>query len=77
MQRVREGYRLEKPEHCKREVYNVMFYCWEKDPNHRPTFGELVQLLEQLLMSETDYIELALLPDNYYYNMVPPSDEIV
>ena len=77
MQKVREGYRLEKPEHCKREVYNAMFYCWEKDPNQRPTFTELVQLLEQLLMSEIDYIELALFPDHSYYNMIPPNDEKV
>jgi fibroblast growth factor receptor 1 len=77
MRKVREGYRLEKPEHCKREAYNVMFYCWEKDAAQRPAFSELVQLLEQLLMSETDYIELERFPDHSYYNMVPPTDEKV
>ncbi|XP_057374868.1 fibroblast growth factor receptor-like [Daphnia carinata] len=77
MRKVREGYRLEKPDHCKREVYNVMFYCWEKDAAQRPAFNELVELLEQLLMSETDYIELERFPDHSYYNMVPPTDEKV
>ena len=77
MQRVRKGYRLDKPEHCKRELYNVMFYCWEKDPDQRPTFTELVELLEQLLTSENDYIQLEHFPDHSYYNMIPPNDEIV
>lgn len=77
MKKVREGYRLEKPDHCKREVYNAMFYCWEKDPGQRPAFNELVELLEQFLLSETDYIELERFPDHSYYNMVPPTDEKV
>ena len=29
MKRVRDGYRLEKPEHAKREIYNMMYYCWD------------------------------------------------
>lgn len=77
MRKVREGYRMEKPEHCKREVYNIMFYCWEKDFSQRPTFTELVELLEQLLATDSDYIQLELFPDHSYYNMVPPSDERV
>ncbi|GFY63862.1 tyrosine kinase receptor Cad96Ca [Trichonephila inaurata madagascariensis] len=50
MRRVREGYRMEKPDHCKREVYNILFYCWDEDPLKRPTFGELVKLLDKLLV---------------------------
>ena len=77
MKSVRDGYRLEKPEHCKREVYNIMFYCWEKDANQRPTFSDLVELLVQMLLSETDYIQLENFPDHSYYNMPPPTDERV
>ena len=44
MKKVREGQRLEKPEHCDREIYNMMFYCWDKDPSERPTFTDLVQV---------------------------------
>ena len=44
MKKVREGQRLEKPEHCDREIYNMMFYCWDKDPSERPTFQGLVQV---------------------------------
>ncbi|XKL65970.1 hypothetical protein PGB90_009390 [Kerria lacca] len=75
MRRVRDGHRLEKPEHCRRELYNIMYYCWDKDPEERPTFGELVDLLEQLLLTETDYIQLDKFPDHSYYNMVSLSGE--
>jgi fibroblast growth factor receptor 1 len=29
MKMVRDGYRLEKPEHTTREIYNYMYYCWD------------------------------------------------
>ncbi|XP_077287392.1 tyrosine kinase receptor Cad96Ca isoform X2 [Arctopsyche grandis] len=77
MRKVRDGYRLEKPEHCRRELYNIMFYCWDKDPAERPTFSECVTLLERLLMTETDYIELERFPDHSYYNVASLSGEKV
>lgn len=71
MRKVREGYRLEKPEHCKRELYNIMYYCWAQNPDDRPTFSDLVTFLKHLLFSETDYIELDRFPDRDYYNYMP------
>lgn len=70
MKKVRDGFRLEKPDHCKREMYNIMFYCWDKDPTQRPAYGELVQMLDKLLISENDYIELERFPDHSYYNVI-------
>ncbi|XP_055592197.1 tyrosine kinase receptor Cad96Ca [Uranotaenia lowii] len=75
MRKVRDGYRLEKPEHCRRELYNIMFYCWAKDPNERPDFPEAVEMLDRLLQTETDYIELERFPDHNYYNMLNMSGE--
>lgn len=75
MRKVRDGHRLDKPEHCRRELYNIMYYCWDKDPKQRPTFTECVELLEKLLMTETDYIELERFPDHSYYNMMSLSGE--
>ncbi|KAM7305515.1 tyrosine kinase receptor Cad96Ca [Ixodes scapularis] len=75
MRRVREGYRLEKPEHCKREMYNIMYYCWDPDPKERPSFGEVTCLLDKLLVSENDYIELDRFPDHSYYNITNLSGE--
>jgi len=75
LKRVRDGYRLEKPEHCRRELYQIMYYCWHQDPEKRPDFPEVTKLLEGLLSSETDYIELDNFPDHSYYNMVSLSGE--
>ncbi|XP_053603646.1 tyrosine kinase receptor Cad96Ca isoform X2 [Plodia interpunctella] len=69
MRKVRDGYRLEKPEHCRRELYNIMYYCWEAEPPGRPDFKEVVAMLEKLLCTETDYIELERFPDHSYYNL--------
>lgn len=66
---VREGHRLEKPEHCRRELYNIMYYCWEAEPTARPDFKEVVAMLERLLCTEMDYIELERFPDHSYYNV--------
>ncbi|KAH8312491.1 hypothetical protein KR044_011030 [Drosophila immigrans] len=75
MRKVRDGYRLEKPEHCRRELYNIMYYCWSHDVNERPTFAEIIKMLDKLLHTEMDYIELERFPDHNYYNIVNLSGE--
>lgn len=75
MRRVKKGTRLEKPEHCGRELYNVMFYCWEEEAQKRPQFQELVRLLDRLMVSENEYIELDRFPDHSYYNLTSLSGE--
>ncbi|XP_068153739.1 tyrosine kinase receptor Cad96Ca [Drosophila tropicalis] len=75
MRKVRDGYRLEKPEHCRRELYNIMYYCWSQDPQERPMFAEIIQMLDKLLHTEMDYIELERFPDHNYYNIVNLSGE--
>ncbi|XP_023173595.1 tyrosine kinase receptor Cad96Ca [Drosophila hydei] len=75
MRKVRDGYRLEKPEHCRRELYNIMYYCWSQDVHERPTFTEIIKMLDKLLHTEMDYIELERFPDHNYYNIVHLSGE--
>ena len=75
IKKIREGYRLEKPDHCKRELYNIMYYCWDKDSRERPSFVELAATLENLLLGDVDYIELERFPEHAYYNVVSLSGE--
>ncbi|KAJ8733161.1 hypothetical protein PYW08_001459 [Mythimna loreyi] len=69
MKKVIEGYRLEKPEHCHRELYNIMYYCWEAEPKERPDFADIVARLEPLINKDMDYIQLERFPDHSYYNL--------
>ncbi|XP_053209123.1 dual specificity protein kinase shkD-like isoform X2 [Panonychus citri] len=70
MRKVINGYRLDKPDHCRREMYNIMYYCWETSSTSRPTFTELIDKLDKLIASETDYIQLDRFPDHLYYNII-------
>lgn len=72
---LKSGKRLDKPDHCKRELYQIMCYCWEGNPNDRLSFKEIRELLETLLLSEKDYIELDRFPDHGYYNIVTTAFE--
>ena len=28
------------------EIFNMMFYCWDKDPEERPSFSQLVKVMK-------------------------------
>ncbi|XP_034019939.1 tyrosine-protein kinase Mer [Thalassophryne amazonica] len=43
------GYRLKLPEDCDLKLYEVMHTCWDQDPNQRPGFRELGEMLKALL----------------------------
>ncbi|XP_066155622.1 uncharacterized protein [Euwallacea fornicatus] len=43
---VLQGKRLEKPEMCTDQLYNVMLQCWQKNPDDRPKFAALSRQLD-------------------------------
>ncbi|CAH1247874.1 TIE1 [Branchiostoma lanceolatum] len=47
--RLRRGYRLQKPNGCSDELYELMSLCWMDDPDVRPTPEVMEDRLEQLL----------------------------
>lgn len=58
---VTEGYRLERPAHCKPHLYQTMHACWHSDPNQRPPFSEIKTQLSELLENEPtegNYVDL-------------------
>nr|XP_019955627.1 PREDICTED: uncharacterized protein LOC109637607 [Paralichthys olivaceus] len=50
------GHRLKPPEECDQKLYDVMWSCWDKEPNQRPDFRELGETLKGLL-SELPVLE--------------------
>ncbi|XP_078618775.1 uncharacterized protein LOC144886179 isoform X2 [Branchiostoma floridae x Branchiostoma japonicum] len=47
--RLRRGHRLQKPNGCSDELYEMMTLCWLDDPDVRPTPDVMEDRLEQLL----------------------------
>lgn len=45
---VEKGYRMEAPEGCPPEVYEMMRISWDLDPSRRPSFEEVLKRLEPI-----------------------------
>ena len=45
IQRLKNGYRMDKPEYATNEIGRIMAECWNADPNQRPTFRQLEEAL--------------------------------
>ncbi|KAL9980663.1 hypothetical protein ACROYT_G009275 [Oculina patagonica] len=69
MRQLRRGYRMEKPDTCSDEFYQLMTRCWADDPDARPTFTELCQDLKEWMQRDVPYLDLSQLDeDQPYYN---------
>ena len=51
MEMIERGYRMECPDGCPQQVYNLMKDCWELDPKKRPTFSDSFHRLDLLCSS--------------------------
>ncbi|KAG8453680.1 hypothetical protein GDO86_000349 [Hymenochirus boettgeri] len=50
--KIKSGYRMTKPDHATREVYDIMVKCWNSEPEKRPSFKHLSDIAESLLPVE-------------------------
>ncbi|CAH2989231.1 unnamed protein product [Chilo suppressalis] len=57
IQIVENGQRLERPENCPDEIYQVMLDCWAYNPDARPTFSNLVDVFSR----HPDYVNISQL----------------
>lgn len=48
-EKVVDGYKLEKPNYCQGDVYNIMTQTWEFEPEERPTFSKLYNSLLSMI----------------------------
>ncbi|XP_011198952.3 tyrosine-protein kinase receptor torso [Bactrocera dorsalis] len=51
---LKTGYRMEKPRNCGPEFYNLMYACWNVNPGERPTFSEIIKILEDFMVDEPE-----------------------
>ncbi|KAF2354385.1 Serine-threonine/tyrosine-protein kinase catalytic domain, partial [Trinorchestia longiramus] len=55
---LKSGYRMERPENCSQELYEVMLYCWDADPHRRPDFRQLTDIFEAMITVDVEYLEV-------------------
>uniref|UniRef100_A0A674MM73 Fibroblast growth factor receptor n=1 Tax=Takifugu rubripes TaxID=31033 RepID=A0A674MM73_TAKRU len=53
---LKEGHRMDKPSNCTHELYMMMRECWHAVPSQRPTFKQLVEELDRVLLSISDEV---------------------
>ncbi|XP_057704670.1 proto-oncogene tyrosine-protein kinase receptor Ret [Corythoichthys intestinalis] len=56
---LKTGYRMERPENCSEEMYNLMGRCWKQESDKRPTFSDISKELEKMMVKSRDYLDLA------------------
>ena len=52
-----------------------MMDCWKQNPDERPSFQELFENLEQLMLQEVEYFEFYNLDESKDYYQVQESGE--
>ncbi|KAJ9576593.1 hypothetical protein L9F63_025512, partial [Diploptera punctata] len=55
---LKAGYRMEKPDNCSIQLYNIMRSCWYEHPQDRPPFKELTATFERMLEDGVEYLDL-------------------
>uniref|UniRef100_A0A8C5MBG4 Fibroblast growth factor receptor n=1 Tax=Leptobrachium leishanense TaxID=445787 RepID=A0A8C5MBG4_9ANUR len=63
---LREGHRMDKPANCTHELYMLMRECWHAVPTQRPTFKQLVEHLDRVLVAVSEeYLDLSMPFEQY------------
>lgn len=54
LKQVELGYRMPIPTGCPPALYEIMYQCWNKDPQKRPTFATLKWKLDEFFETDTN-----------------------
>ena len=57
---IQNGYRMTKPEYTPNFIGEMMANCWRKEPNDRPTFSQMADVIAKQIESVVgiDYLNL-------------------
>ncbi|XP_038062499.1 uncharacterized protein LOC119732990 [Patiria miniata] len=64
--KVKSGYRMPRPDHCRLHLYQVVRPCWSKNPAARPTFATIAEKLGGLVEKADEYLSLESCQENIY-----------
>uniref|UniRef100_A0A182Q009 Vascular endothelial growth factor receptor 1 n=1 Tax=Anopheles farauti TaxID=69004 RepID=A0A182Q009_9DIPT len=58
--KLRDGYRMDKPQYSNQDIYDIMLNCWNVKPDSRPSFKDLKSRFNAMLPDELrdHYLEL-------------------
>ncbi|XP_015752489.1 PREDICTED: tyrosine-protein kinase BTK-like [Acropora digitifera] len=54
VQKVINGYRLEKPQRCPDDMYRMVTKCWQTEPEHRPNFASVKKSVSDFMGEDYD-----------------------
>ncbi|XP_073254707.1 tyrosine-protein kinase receptor Tie-1-like [Porites lutea] len=66
------GYRMERPDMCSDDVYELITECWNEDPYIRPSFFRLIEKLEVIMERDAPYLDVNQHNEARPYYSVPP-----
>ena len=46
---IKAGNRMDQPQRCPPEIYELMCKCWERNPDARPYFSQAAHRIELIL----------------------------
>jgi len=50
-----EGYRLNQPEGCGDELFDLLICCWDSEPQNRPEFDLIGEEIDELMVEAKDW----------------------
>lgn len=50
--KIENGERLALPPNCPPRLYSLMSQCWSYEPSKRPSFKEVKEILQEILLEE-------------------------
>lgn len=62
---IEQDYRLPPPMDCPSALHQLMLDCWQKDRNHRPKFGQIVNTLDKMIRNPNSLKAMAPLSSGY------------